>query len=383
MSRNTIADLLFELRQKNIPESEYRGYIERHLEQKARMAGIPRKGHFELTPLCNFNCKMCYVHLNQEQLKGQHILSTEQWTGIMEQAIRSGIMVATLSGGECLTHPGFDAIYSYLIERGIQVYLLTNGFLLDQKFDLLEKYPPENIQVTLYGKDDAEYEAVTGHRGYEKVVSNILTVREMGLRVQVTITPNKYVSVDSYKAIMDDLYRMSIPFRLNMDLMVPREETGRDDGFSDLTDEDYITLYRYYKNLGTVETDNDFDYHQDEISVYNEIESSEIEPIENLTNRRGLSCGAGRSGFAVTWNGKMIPCMDFYDVQADLLTNSFEACWHVINEYCNNYQCLTECDTCKYSRKCIYCSPKHKTKDHTCDTRLCNKMKKLVEAGLL
>ena len=37
------------------------------LEQTAYRDCIPLKGTFELTARCNFNCNMCYVHLDEEQ----------------------------------------------------------------------------------------------------------------------------------------------------------------------------------------------------------------------------------------------------------------------------------------------------------------------------
>ena len=37
------------------------------LDRKAREKGIPLNGQFELTPLCNFDCRMCYTHLTKEQ----------------------------------------------------------------------------------------------------------------------------------------------------------------------------------------------------------------------------------------------------------------------------------------------------------------------------
>ena len=49
------------------------------LDIKARDKGIPMGGHFELTPLCNFDCKMCYVHLTKEQLHGRPLVTAEEW----------------------------------------------------------------------------------------------------------------------------------------------------------------------------------------------------------------------------------------------------------------------------------------------------------------
>ena len=36
--------------------------------EKALADDIPIAGPFELTQRCNFNCRMCYVHLNEEQI---------------------------------------------------------------------------------------------------------------------------------------------------------------------------------------------------------------------------------------------------------------------------------------------------------------------------
>ena len=40
----------------------YREFIAM-MEERTREADVPYSGSFELTPLCNLDCKMCYVHL--------------------------------------------------------------------------------------------------------------------------------------------------------------------------------------------------------------------------------------------------------------------------------------------------------------------------------
>lgn len=40
----------------------------KNIWRKAFTDGIPISGTFELTPRCNFDCKMCYVHLKEEQI---------------------------------------------------------------------------------------------------------------------------------------------------------------------------------------------------------------------------------------------------------------------------------------------------------------------------
>ena len=73
---------------------KYRDYSH-YLDFKARQNRIPLIGQFELSPRCNLNCKMCYVHLDSEQLSGRTVISVETWKDLMRQAWESGMMHAT------------------------------------------------------------------------------------------------------------------------------------------------------------------------------------------------------------------------------------------------------------------------------------------------
>lgn len=117
------------------------------IRKQAARQGIPIHGHFELTPRCNFDCKMCYVHLQEGQMKGVKELSFDEWKKIIDQALDEGMIFASLSGGECLTSPYFNEIYTYLHSRGVLITVLTNGYFLDKKMPLFKIYPPAYIQV--------------------------------------------------------------------------------------------------------------------------------------------------------------------------------------------------------------------------------------------
>ena len=132
MQKVQLAQFLKELREENGKQIWRYSSFARYLDRKAREKGIPLTGQFELTPLCNFSCKMCYVHLNAEQMNGQKVLTVETWKDLMHQAWEAGMMHVTLSGGECLTYPGFDELYLYLQSLGCDVTVLTNAFLLDE-----------------------------------------------------------------------------------------------------------------------------------------------------------------------------------------------------------------------------------------------------------
>ena len=67
------------------------------LAQWAKANEVPLGMTFELTPLCNFRCVMCYVRLSPEQAKAQgNLLDAEQWLEIARQAKEMGTLYLTL-----------------------------------------------------------------------------------------------------------------------------------------------------------------------------------------------------------------------------------------------------------------------------------------------
>ena len=219
-------DFLAQLREDNGKQVQsYQDFID-YLERKARIKGVPVLGQFELTPLCNLNCKMCYVHLLPDQLKGQSVLPVSVWKNLMYQAWQAGMIHATLTGGECMAYPGFDEIYLYLQSLGCEVGVLTNGTLMDEKrICFFKEHRPDNIQVTLYGWNDDVYERVTGKRAFSTVYQNIWNAVEAGMKVTITVTPSAYLGEDVLETIR---VAKSLSDRLivNFDIMPPREETG-------------------------------------------------------------------------------------------------------------------------------------------------------------
>ena len=143
------------------------------LTDKAYRADVPLNGSFELTPLCNLDCKMCYVHLQDPSVR-HRMLSGKQWIGLMEQAISKGMMTALLTGGEAMTHPDFWEIYMYLINQGISIRLKTNGLLKTE-----ENVPATTPNSMMSAKSKIEPSPnAKSARTAKNVVTEVMTVRE-------------------------------------------------------------------------------------------------------------------------------------------------------------------------------------------------------------
>ena len=366
-------DFLAQLKKKNGKQVQSRQDLFDYLEAKARIKGIPLIGQFELTPLCNLNCKMCYVHLLPEQLKGRSVLPVSVWKDLMYQAYKAGMIHASLSGGECMTYPGFEELYLYLQSLGCEVGVLTNGVLMDEKRILFFKeHRPENIQITLYGCNDDVYERVTGQRAFGTVYQNIRNAVEAGLRVTITVTPNAYLGEDVLETIRI-AKSLSNSLLINSGIISPREETGRSKEQLDADLDLYVRIYRLLNEL-------------------NGRESREISPENlpapggpsNVCKKCGLKCGAGRSIFVMDWKGNIRVCNRLDVVEGHALEDGFDAAWRRINRWASNWQRIPECEGCIYEDICDNCAgriiPFLESGKKLSD--LCERTKYLVQNGV-
>ena len=122
------------------------------------------------------------------------LLTVEQWKSLIKQAVDAGMMYATLTGGECLTYPGFDEIYLYLQSFGVRVTILTNALLLnEERIRFFKKHPPKGFQISFYGSCQEEYEEVTGVRAFDTILHNIRKCQEAGFLMSLAITPNRFL----------------------------------------------------------------------------------------------------------------------------------------------------------------------------------------------
>lgn len=61
--------------------------INQYLYTKADKRKIPLGGTFELTPLCNMNCRMCYIRKSPDQLQ-ERLMTAGEWLEIAREAGR-------------------------------------------------------------------------------------------------------------------------------------------------------------------------------------------------------------------------------------------------------------------------------------------------------
>ena len=365
----------FILRLKEQGEKRYQSFdvFYEFLDHQARRKGIPIFGQLELTPLCNFDCKMCYVHLTAEQLRGCSLLTIDQWKQLIYDAWKAGMIRVNLTGGECLSYPGFKEIYLYLHSLGCEIRVLTNGALMDEQWvEFFKAHPPMHIQVSLYGGDEDTYERVTGRRVFSKVSDNIRRVRNAGLPISLAITPCKYIR----EGIQDTLRaakEFDLPFFINPYLINPKEETGRSGQDHDLGIDEYMEIYRFRNELEGEEN----------ISIDLESLPPPGGPYHECSEC-GLTCTAGMSSFDIGWDGTMYPCNTYRTVSGYPLKEGFMTCWDRLHRIATGWSRVPECIDCPYESLCTNCLVK---KAEFCGPgkqplQLCEQTRYLVQNGV-
>ena len=367
---NSLIEYIKVLELEEIPKSELWKYVGSFLERKSRRLRLPLHGNFELTPLCNFNCKMCYIHLNKTQFDSNTLLSISQWKYLADLACRSGMRFVSLTGGECLTYPGFDELYTYLASSGLGVYVMTNGYLIDDKYvELFKQYMPVRLQISLYGSSEETYESVTGIRAFSKVYENIIKIRDANIPLSIAITPSVYMRGDIENIILL-ARKLNVRYGVNPALMQPREITGRTK--DDLTLDEYLEIYHFLSRI----------HHEKLISVdYSKMPEENHGSIQNY----GIRCGAGRSSFGIQYDGSMCPCLSLHRITVNPFVIGFEEAWKQINKAADEYPLPLECGNCVYQKTCLSCVAIHDSAPVPghCDPKVCERMKRLVQEGFI
>jgi len=157
------------------------------LWDKVKDKRIPLSFDLEITARCNNNCRHCYINLpaGDKVAQGQEI-SLEAIKKIADESVSLGSLWCLVTGGEPLLRPDFIEIYLALKRKGLLVSVFTNATLVTKEHvELFRKYPPRDIEVSVYGVTRETYEGVTRkHGSFEAFLRGLELLRESGVKIR-------------------------------------------------------------------------------------------------------------------------------------------------------------------------------------------------------
>ena len=322
-----------------------------HLVSKLENRTSPLWGQFELLPVCNLKCGMCYVHTPENDHRNfKQLLPASFWIDVAKQAVDMGMLVLSITGGETLLYPDLDFLLSELSRMGLIISFNTNGTLIDEKqAERLAKYSLSKINISLYGASDKTYEIVTGCAdGFSSICKaiDVLQGAEQNVYLNGVLVPGN----------QDDLSEM-LSYAASKGLVLhetayifPRRHTicGYDPNEFRLSPEDAAKISSRYKRL----MEGDIQYRQQ--AAFAAFRDHTISNMPERIPRMG-KCGAGQYEFAVDWRGNLQPCVLLNTIQEDLKGKGFAEAWENCVERMQELPQPEKCMTCSHLDLCPVC----------------------------
>lgn len=325
--------------------------IKQYIFRAGAAKRVPVSGTFELTARCNLNCRMCYIHMSpEEQSACGKELSAAQWLQLGRQAVDAGMVYLLITGGEPMLRPDFPEIYTEMVKMGVKVSINTNGTLITPAvLECFRKFPPETVNVTVYGASSATYHSLCGvASGYEKAIQGILSLKEAGIRVNINTTFTSCNEAD-LEQLATFARENGLPIRTAA-YVYPKVRNGQGEQTITLSPEDHGRLTARFDSLVLSAERLGSRRRQVQSCI-----KDDFVP-EKVPAKRPSGCMAGRGAFWITWEGKMLSCGMLSNSSANILQKPFQTCWNEITAGMTQVYLPEECSVCPYDPICPVCA---------------------------
>ena len=299
--------------------------------EKAYADAIPISGTFELTPRCNFNCRMCYVHLPESKISEHGTeLSASEWIRIAHEAKEAGTTWLCITGGEPLMHPEFETIWRELTQMGFFITLQTNASLVPKYEKLFEECPPRACKITFYGSNDDAYRDVCQvEQGFTRADAGIQMLRAMKIPVELVTTV-----INQNLEDVDNIIRYVEKHKLRW---IPNI------------------------NVRTAGRGVDVDMEHLRIKPPRPKDAEVSKPLRRTVNvdpdRKPCTyCKDYRLGYWIVWNGYMRFCSFMNGPDIPVRDKPFVECWKELIEFQERLEWPQECKQCEQQRSCLRCA---------------------------
>lgn len=330
--------------------------ITEYLHRKAARLHIPLSGTFELTPVCNMSCRMCYVRMSKAQQEAVHPLRTsEEWLRLGAEAKENGLLYLLLTGGEPFLRPDFREILSGLHQMGFVISINSNGTLIDEEtVAWLRETPPVRINLTLYGASDATYERLCGNpQGFTQATRGIRLLREAGISVKINCSITPYNAGD-LEAIFDFCRREKLIVQATSYMFPPLRRDAAKVGWNDRFTPREAAYYSA-KVEALLNGEDEFLRRMKEKNLDGLASDPGDDCLE--TQGEGIRCRAGKCSFWVTWDGKLLPCGMLTDGHAeDVFQVGFQKAWQRAVEAAGAIRLPAKCKNCQMRDQCKACA---------------------------
>ena len=324
------------------------------LFQKASRNRIPLNVTMELSPVCNFQCKMCYVRKTEAQLRkeGRSIIDWTQWLELAKQLREAGTLYLLLTGGEPFLYPHFKELYTELHRMGFLIMINTNGTMLNEDtLAWLRDMAPYRINLTLYGGSRETYDRICGNpAGYDKAIFALRSLKEIGIPtvINASMIPENAGDLETIMTVGRELH-----FNTRVSTyMFPPVRRDAEDSDSRFTPRESADMFMR-KVIFATDMEQRLNYFRSQICP--------ISPTDEESwgehQEEHMRCRAGRAGFWISWDGTMCACgLMPFPKTFDAFDGKIMEHWMELTEAVRAAPVMSACSGCEMRTVCKPCA---------------------------
>lgn len=303
---------------------------------------------WEITLACCFSCKYCGSRAGKAR---ENELTTEECLSIVRQLADMGCRRVSLIGGEVFMRSDWAIIVKALTDLGVNVSIITNGFLFSDKLILeLKRVKIESVAISLDGTEDI-HDLFRQKGSFRRAIQAIDILNQGGIPVSIISTLHKH-NIDCLEELYKILKEKNI-VAWQLQACSPMGNALKAD-FSAVID---------FRNVISFVEKHSQESHfaigiADNIGYYTETEGY----LRGDISGKGffLGCRAGLSAIGIDSVGNVRGCESMYDdsfVEGNLRETSLHDIWYHPNAFAYNRQFTVNqlsgrCKGCSYGRIC-------------------------------
>lgn len=326
-----------------------------YLKNKAAANRIPIVSAFEISPVCNFRCRMCYVRRTREEVEQEGgILPADWWISIARQAKEEGLLYPLITGGEPFLYPEIKRLLREFNKMGLFVTMNTNASMITEEvIKWLKEVPPFRLNITLYGASNKSYGMLCGDpNGFTKVQHAVELLEKAGIsyRFNCSITPQ---NKQELKEIIEYGRKVGVPVKIATYMFPPIRRLDDTFGKNErMTPEEcgYQKVLTDYLQLSPESFERNAAYY----CQFTPLEKINFEEMD-IGYGEPMRCLAGKCSYWIDWQGNLSACGMMDTPKISLKEKSLKDAWEEIVEFSDHVVCRSVCSSCPNNKICHTC----------------------------
>lgn len=327
--------------------------IRDRLFKNAGNRGIPLTAAFELLPVCNFSCKMCYVRksIAEVNLNGG-LIDGKQWLSFAKEARDLGLLFPLLTGGEPFLHPDFKEILSGMLDMGMQVSINSNGSMIDREMaSWLGRHRPTRINITLYGAGEETYRELCGNGdAFQSVKDGVRYLKENDVPIKFNTSLTSY-NIQDLDGIMSFAREMEAPVQIASYMFPPVRRDMSMIGRNDRLSPDEAAFVRVKADY----LQQDPKWFLGQAERYSRFIPVEKLPCKKSNEMIEMKCRAGHCSLWIDWQGNMLNCGICASAKHSLKEEKLAEIWRKIHQETKEIRVAARCASCLNQWLCHSC----------------------------